>query len=78
MATFCQFCFQFVFVLMGWSILPNVLPRIYVLGREYTVYILLRGLFFQTLGSSTSLKSQTRIPQLKVLPGGLVLRISTP
>ena len=32
---------------------------------------------FQALGSLTSLKSQTRDPQLKVHPGGLVLRILT-
>ena len=31
--------------------------------------------FFQTWGSLTSLKSLTRDPQLKVPPGGLVLRI---
>ena len=54
-----------------------VLPRIWVLGREYADYILLRGLVFQALGSLTSLKSQTRDPQLKVRPGGLVLRIFT-
>ena len=34
------YCIVFVFVLMGWSLLPNallpiVLPRIWVLGREY-------------------------------------------
>ena len=34
--------------------------------------------FFQALGSLTSLKSQTRDPQLKVPPGGVVLRIFTP
>ena len=33
--------------------------------------------FFQTWGSLMSLKSQTRDPQLKVLPGVLVLRIFT-
>ena len=38
---------------------------------------MLRGLFFQAWGSLTSLKSQTRDPQLKVPPGGLVLRIFT-
>ena len=37
---------------------------------------MLRGLFFQAWGSLTSLKSQTQEPQLKVPPGGLVLRIS--
>ena len=52
-------------------------PRIYILGREYTDYILLRDLFFQASGSSTSLKSQTGDPQLDVPPGGLVLRIFT-
>ena len=36
-----------------------------------------RGLFFRVWGSLTSLKSRTRDPQLKVLPGGLVLRIFT-
>ena len=39
--------------------------------------MLLRGLFFQAWGSLTSLKSQTRDPQLKVPPRGLVLRIFT-
>ena len=34
-----------------------------------------RGLLFQAWGSLMSLKSQTRDPQLKVPPGGLVLRI---
>ena len=38
---------------------------------------MLRGLFFQTSGSLTSLKSQTRDPQFKVPPGGLVLRTFT-
>ena len=33
--------------------------------------------FFQAWGSLTSLKSQTRDPQLKLPPGGLVLRIFT-
>ena len=37
--------------------------------------ISLRGLYFQAWGSSTSLKSQTRDPQHKVSPGGLLLRI---
>ena len=37
----------------------------------------LRVLFFQAWGSLTSLKSQSRDPQLKVPPGGLVLRIFT-
>ena len=30
--------------------------------------------FFEVSGSLTSLKSQTRVPQLKVPPGGLMLR----
>ena len=38
---------------------------------------MLRGIFFQAWGSLTSLKTQTRDPQLKVPPGGLVLRIFT-
>ena len=38
---------------------------------------MLRGLFFQARGSLTSLKFQTRDLQLKVPPGGLVLRIFT-
>ena len=38
---------------------------------------MLRGLFFQALGSIASLKSQTRDLQVKVPPGGLVLRIFT-
>ena len=55
-----------------------VLPRIYVLlGRENADYILLRGLFFQAWGYLTSLKYQTRDPQLKFPPGGLELRIFT-
>ena len=33
--------------------------------------------YFQAWGSLTGLKSQTRDPQLKVPPGGLVLRIFT-
>ena len=38
---------------------------------------MLRCLFFQAWGSLASLKSQTRDPQLKVPPGGLVLKIFT-
>ena len=38
---------------------------------------MLRDLFFQAWGSLTSLKSQTRDPQLKFPPGGLVLGIFT-
>ena len=53
------------------------LLRSVVLPREYADYFFLRGLFFQAWGSLTSLKSQTRGPQLKVPPGGLVLRIFT-
>ena len=52
-------------------------PRIQVLGRQYADFILLRGLFLQAWGPLTSLKSQTRDLQLKVPPGGLVLRIFT-
>ena len=38
---------------------------------------MLRALFFQAWGSFTSLKSQTRDPQLKVSPPRIVLRIFT-
>ena len=71
---------------MGWSLLPNALRpfQIYCaapnLGITRTwIYRLnfLRGLIFQAWGCLTSLKSQTRNPQLKVPPGGLVLRIVT-
>ena len=48
-----------------------------LLGTEYADSILLRGLFFQAWGPLTNLKSQTRDPQLKVPPGGLVLRSFT-
>jgi hypothetical protein len=39
-----------------------VLPRIWVLGREYADKILLRGIFFQAWGSLMGLKSQTQDP----------------
>ena len=65
---------------MHWDLFWDLLcsPNLrWVLGREYADYSLLRGLVFQAWGSLTSLKSQTRNPQLKVPPGGLVLRIFT-
>ena len=69
----------FVFVLMGWSLLPNVLRpfKIYCappnLGiRTWICQLnLLRGPFFQAWGSLMSLKSQTRDPSLKSLPEDL-------
>ena len=58
----------FCIVLMGWPLLPNALrPFQYLLC-----------LFFQASGFLMSYKSQTRDPQLKVPPRGLVLRIFRP
>ena len=63
---------------MGWSLLWPFLDLLcspnYV---NMPINFLLRGLFFQAWGSLTSLKSQTRDPQIEVPPGGLVLRIFT-
>ena len=56
----------------GWSLLPNTLRPSKIYCARQNLGILLRGLFFQTRGSLTSLKSQ-----LKVSPGGLVFRIFT-
>ena len=55
-------------VLKGWSLLPNAV-------RPFSD--LLWSPEFRYWGSLPSLKSQTPDPQLKVLPGGLVLRIFT-
>ena len=63
-----------VFVLMGCSLLPNTLRRSKIYCAPPN---LLRGLFFQAWGSLTNLKSQTWDTQLKLPPGGLVLRIFT-
>ena len=70
---------------MEWSLLPNALRpfKIYCAPSNLGIRTwicrlnLLRGLFFQAWGSLTSLKSQTRYPQVKVPPGGLVLKIFT-
>ena len=72
-------------VLMGWSLLPNALRPFWDLLCSPNLdirawicrLILLRDLFFQAWSCLTSLKSQTRDPQLKVPTGGLVLRIFT-
>ena len=77
-----------VFVLMGWSLLPNALRQFKIysapsnLGITRTWICRLNFVqrpifFFQVWASLTSFKSQTWDPQLKVLPGGLVLRIFT-
>ena len=73
------------FVLMGWSLLPNALRpfQIYCappnLGIRRWIWRLnfAEAYFFQAWGFIMSLKSLTRDPQLKVPPGGLVLRIFT-
>ena len=74
--------FAFVFVLMGWSLLPNVLrplqiccapPKVGIRTWIWRLNFAQRHIF-QAL---TSLKSQTWDHQLKVPPGGLGLRIFT-
>ena len=81
-----RICIVFVFVSMGWSLLPNALRpfRIYCappnLGITRTWICGLNFAqkpIFQAWGSLTSLKSQARDPQLKVSSGGLVLRSFT-
>ena len=76
-----------VFVLMGWWLLPNALRpfHIYCAPPNFSCYKDVNmpikycsgAYLFQAWGSLTSLKSQTRYPQLKVPPGGLLLRSFT-
>ena len=77
---------MYCIVFMGWSLLPYALwpfhtyctpPNLGIARTCMCRLILLRGIFFQAWRSLTSLKFQTREPQLKVNPGGLVLRIFT-
>ena len=73
-------------VLNGWSLLPNALRsfQIYCAPPNLGIRTWIFRLNFaqrsicQAWGSLTSLKSQTGDPQLKVPPGGLVLRILRP
>ena len=77
--------FQESIVLMGWSLLPNALRPFWDIlcspeFRYWEVNMPIKFCsedYFQAWGSLTSLKCQTRDSQLKVPPGGLVLRIFT-
>ena len=74
---------RYCIVLMGWSLLPHALrpfqiycapPNLGIMTWICRIHFVQRPIF-QDWGSLTSLKSQTRDPQLKVPPGGLVLMI---
>ena len=77
----------FVFVLMGWSLLPNVQRAIFLNIHCAPPNLNIRTWIcrlnfahrpmFSGLRFLTSLKSQTQDPQLKLPPRGLVLRIFT-
>ena len=77
------FIVLFCIVLMGWSLLSNALRPFWDLlcspNLDTRTWIcrlnFAQGPFFQAWGSLTSLKSQTRDPQLKVPPGRLLLMI---
>ena len=77
------YCIVLYCIVLGWSLLPNALRPFWDLlcspNLDTRTWIcrlnFFRGLFFQAWGSLTSLKSQSRDPQLKVPPGGLVLMI---
>ena len=74
-----------LFVLLGWSLLSNALRHFKIdcahpnlcIGTWICRLNFAQRPIFQAGGSLTSLKSQTRDPQLKVPPGGLVLKVFT-
>ena len=81
--TLTYFSFSHCIVLMGWSLLPNELRPFWDLLCSPNLDTRTRicrlnfaqGPMFSGLRFSMNLKSETRDPQLKVPPGGLVLGI---
>ena len=83
--TYCMY--SYVFVLMRWSLLPNALPpfQIYcappnlAITRTWRCRLNFAQMpIFSDWGSLTSLKYQTRDPQLQVTLGGLLFGTFSP